>query len=102
LRRYDRIEVVSDDDAFFAELLVLEAGDGGVRVMPMRGAPLEVRAGAPGEALRREATQRVEYKGAHLKWCVYDGEKQLRSGFESEGQALLYLNEYLKTQRASA
>src|SRR5690606_33631364 len=73
LRRYDRIEVVSDDDTFFAEFLVLESSSAGVRVMPARAATLDSPLSPPGAALRAPGDLRVENRGPFLQWCVVRG-----------------------------
>lgn len=99
LRRYDRIEVVSDDGGFHAEFLVVESSNLGVRVVPVRGVWLgdTTVAGAPGAAIRREAESRAEYRGPFLKWCAVRGEKILRDKFDTEAQAVSWLNDHART-----
>jgi hypothetical protein len=99
LRRYDRIEVASDDDNLFAEFLVVEASNLGVRVLGLRGGPIGLadQLGAPGAAMRRDGELHVIYKGPHLKWCCLRGNEVLRDRFETEALALAWLNDHART-----
>lgn len=100
LRRYDKIEVVSDDDSFYAEFLVLESSSLSVRVLPWKGgefADVVAAAGAPGAAPRREAELHVKHRGPFLKWCCMRGEQVLKDKLESEAQAVQWLNTHAQT-----
>jgi len=104
LRRYDHIEVVSDDDGLFAEFLVVESSNLAVRVVLMRHGEFNTvgDAGAPGAAIRREAELHTKYRGPFLKWCAMRGEQILKDKFESEAHAVQWLNSHAHTTSKGA
>jgi hypothetical protein len=98
LRRYDTIIAVSDDDAFYAEFLVIRSSNLGVDVIRMRYGAFNIAqaVGAPGSALKRDPEVRVEYRGPFLKWAACRGEQVLKDAFATEALAQTWLAEYLR------
>jgi hypothetical protein len=107
-RPYDRIELNSDDGAFFGEYLVLSADRAWAKVHELRFEPLGTQDVSLTEAAAAEFRRRfsVQYRGQHLKHCVErtDGNKveRLKEGCQDRREALDWLEGHLKTVGATA
>lgn len=98
LRIYDRIDVIEEAGAWFAELLVLSSGQAGVQVAPLRGIQLDGRVGVNDAYVRNYTGATVRYRGPHLKWCVMDKDgKPLQEQCATESDAYLWLTQWAKT-----
>lgn len=98
--RYDRIEVRSDDDSFFAELLVTSKGHASLGVHVLSWESLvgaEVEGDAP-------TGYRVEWKGPHKKHCVIRESDNaiVHEGAARKADARFWLDEHLKVIRKAA
>ena len=84
LRRMDTIRVLPEDESYFAELLVLSAGQGWAKVHVLRHVELD---DAPAET--GDESLAVEWKGPHRRYAVIrktDGQI-LRDGFVKKTDA---------------
>lgn len=102
VRPLDRIEITTDDGAYFAELIVLDASPtDGLRLAPLRGIELHGQVGPTGSIPRNTAGLHVQYRGPHLRWCVIrqDGEL-LKDRFETERAAHQWLANHCKNKAA--
>lgn len=108
LMRYDLIEVTSDEDSFFALILVLDATPGiGVRVQPLFNFKFENLSsmGARGSAPRTVgelAGVHVAWKGPHLKWCVMNGATVLTDRHDTETLALGWMASHMRAVNKGA
>ena len=91
----DRIEIVPDDGSFYAELMVRSLQFG----MVVTGVINDVRFDEYSED-RPEAQQnyRVEFKGPHEKYCVFQQDQLLISKLETQGVADRWLANHRKAQ----
>ena len=83
-RTYDRIEVIPDDDSYFAELIVLSAGRSLVEVAELRKVALPERGVA-----RVNMEYDAKWSGPHSKWRIFrksDG-AVIKDGFETQEMA---------------
>jgi len=95
----DRIEVVDDEQTYFAEFIVLSADSDGLRLAPLRGVELQ-GTGARDAIPRNKAAVQASYRGVHLKWCAVRGEVVLRDKFESERACLQWIASQQKAQQS--
>lgn len=96
MRMYDEVTVVTDDGAFWARLLVLEAGRNWVRTMALEAFDLQ------GEANPIAADPmnpyEVSWKGPHRKYAVIrKADRQVVSeGYAIKADAERYMADYLR------
>lgn len=102
LQALDRLEVVSDDMDFYAELVVLRANaTDGVVLRPLRGIQLD--SVDPRDTVLRDKTgMRAEYKGPHRKWCVFRGADVLAEKLQTEQAAFQWINNQTQAHRKDA
>lgn len=65
LRRMDVIDVLPEDESYYAELLVLSTGTGYAKVMVLREVKL-----AEAEEENADAQTIVKWNGPHARWAV--------------------------------
>jgi hypothetical protein len=91
LKAHDTISVVSEDNAFWAELVVLSVGKERAFVAVVKmidvNAEIEKLLQLEGAVVKDDTVARVVWKSAKAKWCVVRGETLVRSGFVSEVEA---------------
>lgn len=99
LKQCDRIEAWSEDMTWYAEYLVLDAGQNWAKVHLCENSIQEFGAYDPRRANVILAGHTVTYKGRIAKWCVIrDADKVLlKDKFPTEGDGLAWLSEYAKT-----
>lgn len=96
LRPQDKIEVIAEDQSYYALLLVTSANKLSAKVAPIQYNDLQ-------NAIEDEAPQAVahaiKYAGVKAKWRVYrvSDNQPLRDGFSSKDDAQTWLNQYEKT-----
>jgi hypothetical protein len=90
----DRIEVVSEDGAWFAELFVVSTGKQWVKVFPLRF--VELSESAPDEQPAGTSSHNVEWRGPKRKWSVErNSDKEvIKDGFATKGEALGWLTQF--------
>jgi len=98
LRQMDVIDVLAEDNSFYAELLVLQAGTGFAKVMLLREVKLD-------ESLTDEGADErfsLVWKGPHRKWAVMrNSDKEiLRDTFVSKEQAHIWRRDHVKALAA--
>jgi hypothetical protein len=101
LRQFDEIRCVSL--RMYLRLLVLDIGPEQVRVVKIMGDewPPGVDIAAPGAQDRRPQAggdARFVYDGKVTKWQVWEGDRRLRQGFETEAQARSWYADHKRTQ----
>lgn len=95
LKPYDHIEVRSEDGAWMARLIVINADRNWAHVKMLDFFEL-AEGGTDVEAAAKKNS--VEFKGPHHKWSVIrlvDGEK-IKTGCASRDEATTWMNEYEK------
>ncbi len=100
LRPYDRIEVTSEDGAFWAELLVLRSSTTDATVRKIHSADLDPLLSQV-QGIELDMT-RVVHRGQLEKWAVVrtqDG-AILRSGMENKSAAIQFATQYEQQQAA--
>ena len=111
LKPLDRIEVASEDGAWWAELIVISSGKLYANVQLLR--KYDLKQFTPGAMETIPAGYHVKYRGPLQKWCVLrdeitrDGKvipqkDVLKAGCDEEAQARNFLTELLKTIPAMA
>lgn len=98
LRAKDRIEVHADDGAWFAELLVLDAGRAYAKVAVLRFIKLE--ASVPGNELADMQGHEIKHRGHSAQWSVLRGKDVLRDKFATREQASQWLAAHLRAVAA--
>jgi hypothetical protein len=85
LRRMDMIEVLAEDESYYAELLVMDAGVGFAKVKMLRFVELE----AAGESTEANSAFKIEWKGIAKKYSVIrkSDSVTLRDGFTKKFDA---------------
>lgn len=96
LRPYSRIEVVTDDGRFFAELLVLNAGDNWASVQELRYIELGLT-----DAIKQASAMdkfEVNWKGPHRKFAVSrkSDNEVIKDRMETKEEAFRFLSEHVK------
>ena len=105
LRPYDKIAVRCDDGTIYGELLVIQSERTWARVHVLQWHDLTTKDIAQSQATPSTSPEvpadpskefRVNYKGAHKKWCVIrqSDEAIVREGEASKANAELWLVEY--------
>jgi len=98
---YTRIEVVTDDGEYFAELLVLNAGDNWAVVKKLSYHDLNNVADIK-EAEKHNGLE-LKYRGPHYKWCVMRKNPEnnqmdvIKEGFDRKEEAARELAQYART-----
>jgi hypothetical protein len=102
VRPLDRIEVVTDGNDFFVELVVLSSVRGdGIVLKPLRGIDLrDDRVGAADEAPKNKAGIRAVHRGPYRKWCAVrvgpDGKEEvLQEEFQTEVAANTWISQFV-------
>lgn len=100
LKPYDRIEARANDGAWFAELLVLEAGRNWARMHMLAAWKLTTSDVAQSQSAPKSpyADFRVENMGPHAKWCVIrrSDNQKIHEGAENQDAAKRWLDERIK------
>ena len=81
----DRIEVLAEDNSFFAELLVLSTSKLAAKVVVLRS--MEIGKVDRETVASDNSRCRVEWKGGNLKWCAIRDNDIIRDGFATEAEA---------------
>ena len=91
LRPGDRIEIVSEDSSWFAELFVLSNGKGWVKVFPLRHVML-----SESEQVAGTATHALEWRGPKRKWSVErtSDKEVIKDGFATKEEANAWLSQF--------
>ena len=99
-----RIEVISEDNAWFAELLVISNGSGWAKVKLLRYVPLDDSAGrAPAIQLEKTNIEdttsgqlTVQYAGVKARHRVVrkSDKEVLKDGFPTNAEAVKWMQEY--------
>lgn len=91
-----RIEVVPEDCSYFAELMVMGANSGGVRVKVLRHEKLEIEAPEGAE----DKDFKIEWGGPKSKWRVIRKSDRfmMRDGFAHKGEAQNWLADHIRAQ----
>lgn len=92
LRSGDLIEVVSEDNSWFADLYVRWARRLEASVSLKNSGLLEARAVTDDQA----SEYMIKFRGARSKFTILKGKDVVKDGFETENQAQAYLTDYLK------
>ena len=86
----DELLVKEELGQWRAHFLIRSIGPDGVDIVEL--SRNEIGGVAPLGAKRPlKAGPRVEYRGQHLLWSVFDGERELKSGLRTEAQAIVWL-----------
>ncbi len=102
LRPLDHVEVVDDNQSFFAECIVLRADNAdGVVLKLLRGVMLD-GAGTSDTIMRDRTGMQAVYKGPHLKWCVLRGDDVLSDRHQSEAAAHAWINQQTRAHAKDA
>jgi hypothetical protein len=96
LRPGDMIEVLAEDNSFYAEFIVRSARRLDATVSLLRRVELEP---AKLDASITEGYE-IKFRGSRSKWSILRGKDVLRDGFETEAQARVYLDDHLKAMAA--
>lgn len=93
LRPTDRIEVVSEEGTWFAELFVVSVGKQWAKVFPMRF--IELSESTPNEQ-QGVATHAVEWRGPKRKWSVErNSDKEvIKDQFATKDDANAWLQQF--------
>lgn len=88
LRRYDFIEVIADNDSYFAELLVMSVGKTQAFMKELRKIDISIS-----EMAEADESYDAKWKGPYSKWAVIresDGTK-IKDGFDTADDARAYI-----------
>lgn len=102
LKPYDRIEVIAEDNAYFAELLVLETGRMWAKVRMLTHVMLDAGHGeddAMIAAAEGDPEYRIEFKGPHRKHVVVrnSDDAVVKEGISTKGEASQWLRDHIKS-----
>lgn len=95
--RFTRIELTTDDQQYYAELLVLDTGPTWAVVKELSYHDLnniEII-----KAAEKHAEYEMKWRGPHYKWSVLrkSDSAVIKEQFEQKNQAALFLQEYIRT-----
>lgn len=96
LEPYTRLEVVTDDNEYYAEFLVLDSGSNWALVKELLF--IELNDKQIIQEAEKQIAFEIAYKGPHRKFAVLrkeDGEI-IKDGFQKKEQAATFLQEYVK------
>jgi len=96
LKPHDRISVVTDDNAFWYDLLVISTGKERAYVTPLNAVDINAamdRIEGIGGAIPASLTSAtVAWKGPQAKYCVLHGETVVQSKFATKAEAQSWLS----------
>lgn len=95
LRPYDHIEVRADGGAFYAELLVINAGKTWAKTTLLLKKELQSKE----EVVANFEGYDIVYKGPHKKFCVIrkKDSEMVHEGSDDKGAAMKWLTDHLST-----
>lgn len=95
LRPHTRIEAVSEDNSWFAEMIVMSCGPNWAKVKVLRFVPLE-DASADQVAQRSDSAYEVVWAGVKAKFrVIHKTDKTVaKEGFQNKGEAHKWLQDY--------
>lgn len=93
-RPMDRIEIITDDGQYWAELIVLTCDRTWAKVHLLREVKLQAV-----EQSADDGAYLVRYRGNHLKWCVIraSDKSAIREGEADKASAIAWLETYKRT-----
>lgn len=99
-RRCDRIEVYTDDNSYFGELMVVDIGAAFLKVVPLRYVELASPVGEASAAVADGYS--IQWKGPALKFCVIrDTDKaRVHEGEAERSGAVAWLQAHTKAMTA--
>jgi hypothetical protein len=102
LRPGDRVWADWEDGSFAALLKVQQSGPAGVVIGVEMLHGTDVPLGQRDAGVLNTVGGRIAYNGPVRRYGAFFGDRLLKEGFQTHGQAATYLNSWLRVQQASS